>query len=155
MTTARSIQPLLVDSLDEAIIELRARGLRISSARRLVLDVLFAADRPVSADEIADGLGRLPPLDLTSVYRNLEMLEDVGLVRHVHLGHGPGLYTLAATDEEGYLVCDSCGEVRRLEQGALDEIKLAIRSASGYEPRFTHFPLTGLCPACVAEADDD
>ena len=72
------------------------RGLRVSAARRLVLEALFAAERPVTAEEIAAGLdGRLPASDLASVYRNLETLEELGLVRHVHLGHGPGLYALA------------------------------------------------------------
>ena len=51
---------------------------------------------PVRAEEIAAGIGgRLPRSDLASVYRNLETLENHGLVRHLHLGHGPGLYALA------------------------------------------------------------
>ena len=69
---------------------LRRRGLRLSAARRVVLTALFAADRPLSAEEIAAGAGgAVPPSDLASVYRNLETLEALGLVRHMHLGHGP------------------------------------------------------------------
>ena len=69
-----------------AFAALRANGLRLSSARRLLLQALYAAERPLSADELAgDG-------DVASAYRNLEVLEGLGLVRHVHLGHGPGLY---------------------------------------------------------------
>jgi len=49
-------------------------------------------------------------------YRNLETLEEVGLVRHVHLGHGPGLYALAAPEHE-YLVCESCHAVRTVAKG--------------------------------------
>ena len=69
-----------------AFAALRARGLRLSSARRLLLQALYAADHPLSAEELAgDG-------DLASAYRNLEVLEELGLVAHVHLGHGPGVY---------------------------------------------------------------
>ena len=81
---------------------LRARGLRVSAARRLLLAALFAADRPVSADELASGLsGRLPDSDLASIYRNLETLEELGVVRHVHIGHGPGLYAPAGRTDAG------------------------------------------------------
>ena len=72
---------------------LREQGLRVSSARRLVLQSLFAADGPASAEAIASRTDLA--LDLASVYRNLETLERVGIVQHVHLGHGPGLYALA------------------------------------------------------------
>ena len=81
-----------------ALSRIRAHGLRISSARRLVLEALLVADGPMSAEQIAQGIGgRVPCSDLASVYRNLERFEEIGVVRHVHLGHGPGLYALAAT----------------------------------------------------------
>ena len=75
-----------------------------------MLEALFLADGPVSAEELAAGLGgQVPPSDLASVYRNLETLERHGVVRHVHLGHGPGRYALAGTGEREYLVCERCG----------------------------------------------
>ena len=73
--------------LEGVIKALRARGLRLTAPRHVVLGALFAADGPVSAEYIAE----LHDLELTSVYRNLESLELHGVARHVHLGHGPGL----------------------------------------------------------------
>ena len=49
---------------------------------------------------------------MASVYRNLETLEQVGIVKHFHLGHGPGLYVRAGAAVNEFLVCDSCGAVR-------------------------------------------
>ena len=148
MTVSHATPPLSIGSVDEALRALRERGLRASAARRLVLEALFAAERPVSAEEIAAGLaGRLPGSDLTSVYRNLEMLEELGFITHVHLGHGPGLYALAASDR-GFLVCESCGQVRTLEGEGLAALREAVRSSSGYKVRFSHFPLVGVCPDC-------
>ena len=93
MTAPRTGPSLDAPDLDSAVNALRARGLRVSAARRLVLEALYSAPAPVTADQIAHGLaGRLPRSDLASVYRNLETLEEVGLIRHFHLGHGPGLY---------------------------------------------------------------
>ena len=93
MTASHAGAALPAHDVDAAIAAMRSRGLRVSAARRLVLEALFAAEGPVTADEIADGLGgRVPVSDLGSTYRNLETLEEIGLVRHVHLGHGPGRY---------------------------------------------------------------
>src|SRR6202046_2756004 len=102
MTVSPDVPPLSAASLADAVAALRERGLRLSTARRLVLEALFAADGPVSAEYVARRLH----VDLSSVYRNLELLESHGLVRHVHLGHGPGLYALRGDGEQEYLYCE-------------------------------------------------
>jgi Fur family ferric uptake transcriptional regulator len=136
-----------------AIRALHERGLRVTAARRLVVEALYAAGRPVTAEEIASGMyGRLPRCDLASVYRNLETFEDAGIVRHMHLGHGPGLYAPAAAGEE-YVACERCGRSEVAPAACLRAVRAAVRSAVGYEPSFAHFPLTGLCPACREKLD--
>jgi Fur family transcriptional regulator, ferric uptake regulator len=141
-------------SVANAVNALRARGLRLSAARRLLLEALFAAARPLTAEELAGGDGgRVPPCDLASVYRNLETLERLGLARHVHLGHGPGRWHAAGAPHE-FVVCERCDAVQALAPDALRAVREAVRAAVGYEPRFTHFPLTGLCPVCAREDGD-
>jgi Fur family ferric uptake transcriptional regulator len=154
MTVPRPSRPLGVATLDSAIAALRARGLRVSAARRLVLEALFAADGPVSVDELARGLGgRVPCSDLASSYRNLETLEELGLVRHMHLGHGPARYVLAGRREREYVACEACGSFVVADEAALDEVRALVRDAFGYEVRFAHFPIVGLCPECAAGAE--
>lgn len=154
MTTTHRSPALSATNVEAAVKALRERGLRVSTARRLVLEALYGAEGPLSAERIAQGLeGRLPRSDLASVYRNLETLEEVGLVRHVHLGHGPGLYALAAPEHE-YLVCESCHAVRTVAKAELDGIRSQVLDRFGFEARFTHFPLVGLCPDCLSESHD-
>jgi Fur family ferric uptake transcriptional regulator len=154
MTLANLSTPVVVEDVDAAVAALRERGLRVSAARRLVLEALFAADGPVSAERIADGVaGRVPRSDLASVYRNLETLEELGLVRHVHLGHGPGLYALVAEAEHGYLVCESCDAVREIASDELADVRRCIQSVFGFHARFSHFPIVGLCPECGGGPD--
>ena len=71
-------------------------------------------------------------------------------MRHVHLGHGPGLYALAGSLADGYVVCDRCGQARGLRL-ATSSTRYARRCASafGYEAAFSHFPIVGLCPDCA------
>ena len=145
MTVAPDVQRLPFADLAGAVRALRERGLRLSTSRRLILQALFAAEAPVSAEAIA----RTLELELTSVYRNLEMLERLGLVQHVHLGHGPGLYALVGRGERDYLYCERCGAVRVLEPQELEPLKHLVQELSGYQARFTHFPLVGVCPDCA------
>jgi Fur family ferric uptake transcriptional regulator len=146
MTISPDARPLACGNLAEAVAALRDRGLRLSTARRLVLKALFAVDAPVSAEHIA----QLENLELTSVYRNLEVLERHGLVRHVHLGHGPGLYALRLHGEPEYLFCERCRAVRAVPSDELDDIRAQVRERYGYEVRFTHFAIVGTCPTCTA-----
>jgi Fur family transcriptional regulator, ferric uptake regulator len=149
MTIAHRARTVEVAGVDEALELIRSQGLRVSATRKLVLDALFAANVPLSAEEIA-GAGEDPPrADLASVYRNLEALERLGLVRHVHLGHGPGLYALAAAADREHLVCESCGRVEALGARELEDVLALIRERFGFRARFSHFPLTGVCADCA------
>jgi len=91
----------------------------------------------------------VPPSDLASVYRNLETLEALGLVRHMHLGHGPGRYAPAGRQDE-LAACERCGACAVLPRDTAAAIRSAVRDAVGFEPFFHHFPLAGLCPACAS-----
>jgi Fur family ferric uptake transcriptional regulator len=142
--------PVVVADLDEAMDAVRRRGLRLTSARRLVLEALLAAGGPISAEDIADGLGgRMTQSDIASVYRNLETLGGLGLVRHFHAGHGPGRYVLEGLGDREYLACELCGALESVEPAALDGVRDAVRDLSGFEARFSHFPIVGLCARCA------
>jgi Fur family transcriptional regulator, ferric uptake regulator len=149
--TVSNARPLLAASSPAAAVgALRARGLRVSAARRLVLEALYTAEGPVSAEAVAGGLdGALPASDLGSVYRNLDTLEEVGLVQHVHLGHGPGLWALADTGPREYLTCERCGDYRAVSPEDLEPVRALVRAAFGYEASWAHFPVVGLCAACA------
>ena len=149
MTTAHTGPRVEAETLQEAVAALRSRGLRLSGARRVVLEALYATDAPLSAEQIADGIGKLPASDLASVYRNLETLERLGLVQHVHLGHGAGRYVRAGRERE-YLVCERCGAQRAVAPEQLDGVRQAVRMATGFDARFSHFPIVGLCGDCAA-----
>jgi Fur family ferric uptake transcriptional regulator len=150
VTVSRSGRPITATHLGAALSALRAHGLRVSSARRLVLEALFSAERAVTAEEIASGLGgRVPPSDLASVYRNLETLQELGLVRHMHRPHGPGLYAVAGLGAGEYLVCERCDAVRALEPSRLEPVRKFVHAAHGFRVSFSHFPMIGLCPACA------
>ena len=142
-------KPLAFRDLDDVAAALRNAGSRLTTPRRLVLEALFAARGLVSAEQIAAGTDTGVPLDLTSVYRNLEKLEQLGVVRHVHVGHGPSVYGLIGDGEREFLVCEVCGKVMPADTEQLDRVRAVIRTEFGFEAHFTHFPIHGRCADCI------
>ncbi|HEY3019534.1 MAG TPA: transcriptional repressor [Solirubrobacteraceae bacterium] len=142
MTASYVTPPLGAPTVHAAINALRAAGLRVSAARRALLEALYAAPRPLTAEELAAGG------DLASTYRNLDALEGLGLVRHLHRGHGPGLYSPAGARDHEYAVCEGCGAIHTFEASQLDGARAAIADLCGYAVTFGHFPLVGRCARC-------
>jgi Fur family ferric uptake transcriptional regulator len=148
VTVAPHSQPLVFSSIEEVAEALRRQGGRLTTPRRLVLQALFAAGDLVTAERIAAGTDTGVVLDLSSVYRNLEKLEELGVVQHIHIGHGPSVYGLLSEGEHEYLVCEVCGRVTSADVRQLDRVRAVIRKQFGYEARFTHFPIHGRCSDC-------
>jgi Fur family transcriptional regulator, ferric uptake regulator len=143
MTVPHRTQALAAPSLTAAVVALRTRGMRVSGPRRALLEALYRADEPLTADALAGDL------DIASVYRNLDALEAVGLVRHVHVGHGPGLSALARRRDCGYAACERCGRHAPLTPGQLASVRDAVLAATGFDGDFSHFPIVGTCPECA------
>ena len=134
--------------LSAAFAALRGAGYRVSTTRRLMLEALYGHDEPLTAEQVARRIGGETGGDVASVYRNLETLERLGLVRHFHLGHSPGLYVRAGAGVSEYLVCASCQAVRAVDPDMLAGVRAEIERTFGWEARFTHDPIVGLCADC-------
>ena len=135
---------------------LRAAGHRLSTSRRRLLEALCAATLPITAEEIAIGLaGDTRSSDISSIYRNLELLEREGLVYHLHLGRGPRHYRLVGASDACYLVCAHCERVDAVPSSDLDDARAAILARLGYRPSFMRFPVVGLCIDCAATGVPD
>jgi Fur family ferric uptake transcriptional regulator len=148
MTDPVQSSPLRFETIDEVFAALRGEGHRVTTPCRLVVEALFAAEGPLSAQQIARETG-MPESDPSSVYRNLERLEGLGVVRHVHLGHGPSLYMLVGSGEREYLLCERCGKASSVYPADLDSVRSAIEGQFGYRASFSHFPIVGLCVECA------
>ena len=142
MTLPHPGPTLSAPDLDAALAVLREHGLRVSSARRLVLEALFAAADPLSAERIAGGrTGASPSRTWPRSTATSRRSSAWASCAHFHLGHGPGLYALAGEERE-YLVCERCGASARSTGGARRGARL-VDDTFGYRPSFKHFPIVG------------
>src|SRR5271165_1171038 len=88
---------------------MRSTGGRVTTPRRLLVRSLFEAEGHRTAEELAAEIqAQAPDVSISTVYRNLEELERLGVVVHAHLGHGPATYHLTSA-AHGHFVCEVCG----------------------------------------------
>jgi Fe2+ or Zn2+ uptake regulation protein len=131
---------------------LHERGDRMTAARRAVLEALHGRDDHLPADEVLSvAADRHPTVHRTTVYRALEMLTGLGVVQHVHLGHGATAYHLATDEGHLHAQCRACGAVIDLPRSVLDDAGRAIRDATGFRLDPDHMALSGTCAACTGD----
>lgn len=88
-----------------------------------------------------------PTVNITTIYRTLELLEGLGLVRHTHLGHGAPTYSLHE-HEHLHLVCHVCGRVDEVPRELMDELAGTLRDRWGFQLDASHLALSGTCRQC-------
>ncbi|MBW3537026.1 MAG: transcriptional repressor [Actinobacteria bacterium] len=134
-------------TVEGMLAELRSRGMRITPARRAIATALLARSHHTADSLVAAVRRRHPDVAPSTVYRFLEALEEIGLVRHSHLGHGPAVYHLA-DERHGHLVCESCGGVTEVPEAAFSGLRRKLRDLERFELAPGHFAVTGLCGTC-------
>jgi len=147
------------EGVDAGLAErLRARGLRLTPQRARVLAAVTALEHATPEAigarlrEEAGPDGAAP--DTSTVYRNLELLERLGLVWHTHLGKGAPIYH-AAEHPHLHVVCASCGAVESAPSGLLDEAAERLAAELGFTVDVGHVALSGTCRACRERAGSE
>lgn len=145
-----------IDIHDTADARLRREGQRYTANRRVLIDALRAADRPVTVLELIDATPGIPQ---SSAYRNLSVLEEAGVVRRLVTADDTARYELAEdlTGHHHHLICERCGSVvdidvpSSLEEG-VSSFSSSIARSHGFRIEHHRLDLIGVCPACTAAA---
>jgi Fur family transcriptional regulator, ferric uptake regulator len=141
-----------LSSVDEVLALVRARGGRATPPRRTLLQVLFEADGHLSAEELAGAVqARAPDVHMSTIYRNLEDLQRLGVVVHSHLGHGPATYQLASL-AHGHFICELCGVTIEAPDQLFQGLSRSVKSKLGFSIDPHHFAILGRCSACEDRA---
>lgn len=137
-----------VSSVDDVMALVRARGGRATSSRRVLLEVLFQAQGHLVVEELAEAVqARAPDVHISTIYRNLEDLERLGVVVHTHLGHGPAAYQLASL-AHAHFICETCGAVIEAPDELFQGLARTAKTRLGFSIDPHHFAILGRCAAC-------
>jgi Fur family ferric uptake transcriptional regulator len=128
---------------------LRTRGLRWTPQRRVLLEVLAGIDGHVTGADLIEGCRALDPTTTPStVYRTLDVLEEIGLVSHSHGLAGRQEFHVNPTADHGHLVCSSCGGSWELGAGEVRGLVDGLRANRGFAVDVDHLTIEGRCAAC-------
>jgi Fur family ferric uptake transcriptional regulator len=145
----RASVSLMAQAWDE---ELRARGYRVTPQRQLVLEAVTKLEHATPEEICADVQQTARGVNISTIYRTLELLEQLGLVTHTHLGHGAPRYHLAAEAEHVHLVCSECGRVTQVGPETVNALVAALKDTQGFETDVGHLTVFGKCADCRAGA---
>jgi Fur family ferric uptake transcriptional regulator len=129
---------------------LRASGYRVTPQRQLVLEAVTKLEHATPEEIYAEVKQTAVGVNLSTVYRTLELLEQIGLVTHTHLGHGAHRYHLAADAAHVHLVCRDCDAITQIEPAAVSSLVSALEGEYGFETDVGHLTVFGTCARCRA-----
>ncbi len=129
--------------------ELREKGLRLTPQRELVLAAVRALGHATPEDVAEKVREKHPGINLSTVYRNLETLENVGLVVHTHLGHGGATYHAAEELTHLHLVCEVCGSIGDAPIESAANFVNTLSDDYGFKTDVSHFAIYGTCSNCT------
>ncbi len=131
---------------------LRGKGYRLTPQRELVLQAVTTLGHATPEEVCAQVQRTASGVNISTIYRTLELLEELGLVRHAHLGHGAPSYHPAGHDSHVHLVCRDCGAVSQAEANLASALDARLREEHGFEIDLEHFAIYGRCRDCGTRA---
>jgi Fur family ferric uptake transcriptional regulator len=138
---------------------LRDHGFRITPQRQLVLEAVEQLQHGTPEEILVEVQRTASGVNLSTIYRTLEVLEEVGLVTHAHIGHGPPTYHSVDEHVHIHLVCDRCHAVMSVPAQVAQSFVDDLEATYGFRTDISHVSVHGLCANCkdkdyVPEADD-
>jgi len=128
---------------------LKGQGYRLTPQRIMVVEALHGADEHVSAEEIYTQVkARYPYANISTVYRTLELLKELGLVTETDLGDGRVRYHPAEKGHHHHLVCHKCGKIIDLPESALFHLEETLSRDYRFQPDLKHLAIFGVCADC-------
>ena len=128
--------------------ELRSRGYRVTPQRQLVLEAVASLDHATPEDIAASVQRTAKGVNISTIYRTLELLDSLGLVAHTHLNHGAPSYHLATEAAHVHLVCQDCGKIDQASPDAIEPLTRELDKRHGFEINVSHLTVFGRCDNC-------
>lgn len=132
---------------------LRTAGFRITPQRQLILEAVTNLRHATPEEILAEVQSTASGVNLSTVYRTLEVLEQVGLVTHAHIGHGAPTYHVVDDTPHIHLVCSRCRKVESIDGDTFAKFANSLENDNGFVVNISHVALHGLCKKCANDGN--
>ncbi len=131
------------------VAELRARNIRLTPQRAIICDVIENLEGHITAEEIFQEVQKVNPyVSLATVYRTLELLQELNLINQTSFGRSQAYFALKEHGPHHHLVCVECGKIAEFEDELFEPVRISLREKFGFEARTEHMSIFGLCQKC-------
>lgn len=135
--------------VSETEVVLRSLGYRLTPQRLMIVEAVRSSEEHICADDIFQKVQSLyPHINISTIYRTLELLKELDLVTETDLGEGKVSYHWAEKGRHHHLVCQGCGRLTALEDSVLDSLQETLRKRYGFRANLSHLAIFGLCSKC-------
>ena len=129
--------------------KIRDQGYRLTPQRMMIISAIENSDDHISAEEIfSQVVARYPHVNISTVYRTLELLKELGLVTETDLGAGRVRYHPAEKGHHHHLVCRDCGAIIDLDESMLSPVRDVLLKEYGFIADLRHLAILGRCIEC-------
>jgi Fur family ferric uptake transcriptional regulator len=128
--------------------QLREKGYRLTPQRELVLGAVSTLGHATPEEILTEIRKTASGINVSTVYRTLELLEELELVTHTHLGHGAPTYHPAGHSNHLHLVCRDCEQVAEVPIAAAEQFAAKLADDYGFDLDIKHFAIFGRCGNC-------
>lgn len=140
-----------MQQLKEALDTLKETGVRITPQRHAILEFLINSMSHPTADEIYKALeGKFPNMSVATVYNNLRVFREVGLVNELTFGDSSSRFDYNTTNHY-HVICEKCGKIVDFQYPGLDEVEHLAAHVTGFKVEFHRMEIYGTCPECTSK----
>lgn len=132
--------------------DLRSRGYRLTPQRELVLKAVQDLDHATPEDLLAEVRRTVAGVNISTIYRSLSLLEEIGLIGHTHLGQGSPVYHLVSEPGHVHLVCRTCDRVFQVDVDVAADLVSILEERHGFRTDARHLTLFGACQGCTSNS---
>lgn len=138
----------VADQLQEALDILRESGVRITPQRHAVLEYLIKSMKHPTADDIYKALeGKFPNMSVATVYNNLRVFREIGLVRELTYGDSSSRFDFNSSDHY-HIICNKCGKIVDFHYPKLEEVESLAEQVTGFDVSHHRLEVYGTCDQC-------
>ncbi|MDI6814933.1 MAG: Fur family transcriptional regulator [Dehalococcoidales bacterium] len=134
---------------EDIISKLSELGYRLTPQRIMIVAAIENSDNHISAEEIyAQVVAKYPNVNISTVYRTLELLKRLGLVTETNMGEGRVRYHPVEKGHHHHLICQQCGAIIALDESLLSSLKIALLREYKFSADLKHLAIFGRCVNC-------
>jgi Fur family ferric uptake transcriptional regulator len=129
--------------------ELQVRGMRVTPQRAIIFEAIESLQGHITAEDVFREIQKVNPyISLATVYRTLELLQELNLINQTNLGRSQAYFALKNHGSHHHLVCTECGCIEEFPDDLLNSVRRELLTQFGFQAYTDHMSIFGICQKC-------